>query len=234
MTDRRWSMGFGKTFLGLCGIFVLVAVLAPQPACAVPDLQLFVEGATYDPQTETWVTASSTFNLQVLVANNALEDVYVAVAIPPDADPTSGTVTMGGSPVAFSSSPGVPTMSNGHSLPGHGIYPTYFGTYFVGALLTPSELTPVQDMQPGGGGGWSTLGLTVNIPVSISGFSAVHFDVYDHIAGDTRVRFAPFSHDAEYTPEPGSLLLLLSGTGGILGLGVCRRVVSRRRRGSAA
>jgi len=234
MTDRRWSMGFGRTFLGLCGVFILLAIAAPQPAWAVPDLQLFVEGATYDPQTETWVTASSTFNLQVLVANHALEDVYVAVAIPPDVDPTSGTVMMGGSPVTIGSSPGTPTMSNGHALPGHGIYPTYFGTYYVGPLLTPSAATPVQDMQPGGGGGWSTLGLTVNIPVSISGFGSVHFDVYDHIAGDTKVRFAPFSHDAEYAPEPSSLLLLLSGTGGMLGLGVCRRVVSRRRRGSAA
>ena len=180
------------------------------------------------------MTASSTFNLQVLVANNALEDVYVAVAIPPAGDPAAGTVMMGGSPVTISSSPGVPIMSNGKALPGHGIYPTYFGTYYVGALLTPSASTPVQDMQPGGGGGWSTLGLTVNIPVSISGFGAVHFDVYDHIAGDTRVRFAPFSHDSEYTPEPGSLLLLLSGGGGIFGMGVCRRAVSRRRRGSAA
>lgn len=234
MTDRRWSMRLGKTFLGLCGVCMLLAIVAPQPAFAVPDLQLYVEGATYDPQTETWVTASSTFNLQVLVANNALEDVYVAVAIPPDGDPAGGTVTLNGSPVTISSSPGVPIMSNGHALPGHGIYPTYFGTYYVGALLTPSASTPVQDMQPGGGGGWSTLGLTVNIPVSISGFGAVHFDVYDHIAGETRVRFAPFSHDAEYTPEPGSLLLLLSGTGAVLGLGACRRVVSRRRRGSAA
>jgi hypothetical protein len=226
-------MGFGRTFLGLCGVFMLLAIVAPQPACAVPDLQLFVEGATYDPQTETWVTASSAFNLQVLVANNTLEDVYVAVAIPPDGDPTGGTVTLGGSPVPISSSPGVPIMGNGKALPGHGIYPTYFGTYFLGNLV-PTAATPVQDMQPGGGGGWSTLGLVVNIPVAITGFGSVHFDVYNHIAGDTRVRFAPFSHDAEYTPEPGSLLLLLSGTGGILGLGVCKRVVSRRRRGSAA
>ncbi|MCJ7751105.1 MAG: choice-of-anchor N protein, partial [Armatimonadetes bacterium] len=213
--------------------FMLLAIVAPQPACAVPDLQLFVEGATYDPQTETWVTASSTFNLQVLVANNTLEDVFVAVAIPPDGDPAGGTVMLGGSPVTIGSSPGTPTMNNGHSLPGHGIYPTYFGTYFLGDLV-PTAATPVQDMQPGGGGGWSTLGLVVTIPVTITGFASVHFDVYDHIVGETKVRFAPFSHDAEYTPEPGSLVLLLSGTGGVLGLGVCKRVVSRRRRGSAA
>jgi len=233
MTDRRWSMGFGKTFLGLCGFLMVLALIVPRPAYAVPDLQLYVDGATWDPQTETWVTASSNFTLKVLVANHALADVYVAVAIPPDADPTGGTVMMGPGggtlvPIPISTTKGVPLMSNGQPLPGHGIYPTYFGTYHVGALLTPSELTPVQDMQPGGGGGWSTLGLTVDLDVSISGFAPVHFDVYDHIAGDTKVRFAPFSHDAEYTPEPSSLLLLLSGTGGVLGLGVCRRVMSRR------
>ncbi len=233
MTGRRWSMGFGKTFLGFCGVFMLLAIVAPQPAWAVPDLQLYVEGATWDPQTETWVTATSSFDLQVLVANHVIHDVYVAVAIPPDGDPAGGTVTLGGSPVTISSSLGVPIMSNGHALPGHGLYPTYFGTYFLGDLV-PTAATPVQDKQPGGGGGWSTLGLIVTIPVTITGFAAVHFDVFNHIDGESRVRFAPFSHDTEYTPEPGSLLLLLSGTGGILGLGACRRVVSRHRRGSAA
>ena len=232
MADRRWKMGFGRTFLGLCGIFMLLAIVAPQPACAVPDLQLYVDGATYDPQTETWVTASATFNLKVLVANHTLEGVQVSVAIPPDDDPAGGTMTLNGSPVTMSSSPGVPLMGNGKPLPGHGIYPTYFGTYYLGTLV-PTAATPVQDMQPGGAGGWSTLGHVETIPVTISGFSSVHFDVYNHTAGDMKVRFAPFSHDAEYTPEPGSLLLLLSGSGGILGLGFCRRIVSRRRRGSA-
>ena len=235
MTDRRWSMGFGKTFLGLFGVFMLLAIVAPQPAWAVPDLQLYVEGATWDPQTETWVTASATFNLKVLVANHTLDGVYVAVAIPPDDDPTSGTVKMGpgmGTLVPISTDKGVPIMGNGKPLPGHGIYPTYFGTYYLGTLV-PTAATPVQDMQPGGAGGWSTLGHVETIPVTISGFSSVHFDVYNHTAGDMKVRFAPFSHDAEYTPEPGSLLLLLSGSGGILGLGFCRRIVSRRRRGSA-
>ena len=102
MTDRRWSVGFGKMSLGLCLIFVLAALAAPQPACAVPDLQLYVEGATYDPQTETWVTASNSFTLQVLVANHTLEGVKVAAAIPQDVDPTSGTVMMDGSAVKSS------------------------------------------------------------------------------------------------------------------------------------
>jgi hypothetical protein len=135
--------------------------------------------------------------------------------------------------VAISTTQGTPIMSNGNPLPGHGIYPTYFGTYLLGDL-TPTAATPVQDMQPGGGGGWSTLGLVVNIPVAVSGFSSVHFDVYDHILGDTRVRFAPFSHDAEYTPEPGSLLLLLSGAGAVLGLGAWRRTGGRRGTGDPA
>lgn len=228
MTGKWWSMGARRTFYAMCGLLVLLALVGAQPALAVPDLQLYVDGATYDPQTETWVTASSSFTLQVLVANNTLEDVYVAAAIPSDSDPSGGTVSLGGTVIGIPSTQGTPMMSNGHLLPGHGIYPTYFGTYFLGDLV-PTAATPVQDMQPGGGGGWSTLGLVVNIPVVISGFSSVHFDVFDHIAGDTRVRFAPFSHDAEHTPEPGSLLLLLSGGAGILGLGACRRISSRRR-----
>lgn len=55
--------------------------------------------------------------------------------------------------------------------------------------------------------------------VSVSGYTWVHFDAFDHYVADSRGRFnsffAPFSHDATSTPEPATLVLLGFGIAGI-------------------
>lgn len=51
----------------ITAVFLVVAVLAfATPAAAVPTLQLYIEGSTYDAGTQTWVIDASPFKLWVL------------------------------------------------------------------------------------------------------------------------------------------------------------------------
>jgi len=208
----------------LCSL--LVALGSVQPAAAVPDLQLYIPDAAWDPATETWVTTAPEFDLWVIGANYAIEGVKVAAALDPDADPASGVVTMtsyqytgafppGSNPQMVATATygsggssfcsGTPVMGNGKPLPDHDIYPTWYGLVDVGNF-TPQYNVP--NMYPTETG--EALGEIRTVHVQVSGFRSVHFDAYNHYlwANKVRARFAPFSHDAEMVvPEPGTLLL---------------------------
>src|SRR4051812_38383929 len=128
-------------FLGLAGI--AMALLAPGQAKALPELQLYLEGATYDTSSETWVVTAPTTPLRLWVigdvsAKGTISDVNLAIAYGSDlygkvafslAPSTTGGY--GGfldpsTPVAavYSQEQNgtIPKLSDGSTLPSHGEY----------------------------------------------------------------------------------------------------------------
>jgi len=53
---------------------------------AIPNLQIYIPGATYDTDTETWVIESYNYELWVIGAHLEIDDVKFAMAVPTDED----------------------------------------------------------------------------------------------------------------------------------------------------
>ena len=221
---RRVNLAFGLV-LGL----VLGGATA---ASAVPTLQLYIDGATYDPISETWVTNATTFDLWVLgvspVSDVKLSMAYVtgesgSITLTPttagDFAPPAGdddTSTPAAPVLSFSSADGgIPVQGDLTPLPTHGIYGP--GVSFLEFNLGNFTLTdsPIGDYQ-GIPSSFPDVGQINVYTVTLTGFdSGVHFDAYDHTVtgkdgAQVKYVFAPFSHDAQ-VPEASTLLLLGSG-----------------------
>jgi hypothetical protein len=205
----------------------LTLLLAPV-ASAVPTLQLYIEGASWDPGTQTWVlTTSGTFNLWV-IGTDYVQDVKVAAAVLTSEAQAGGTISLApttsglmcgsvvcdqsGTPPApiangLSAPDAVPVMGNGSPLPRHGTYGPGTGHSFFEWRLGDFDAIgdPVGDFQGAFPTSFPDNGQINVYSVSVSGLTSIHFDAYDHIV-DSRNRTkyvkAPFSHDAEATLEP--------------------------------
>jgi hypothetical protein len=236
-------------------LFTLAAVALLTPmAHAVPILQLYIEGSTYDAGSETWVLdpADGPFRLWVIGnvdgegGKGLIEAVRLSVAYDIADAPTiiltpGSTGGYGGftdpsiagaaaylQTVADGSSP---ILSDGGSLPDHGIFGA--GTAWQEFALGDFALTdsPIGDFissfpLPGGGNEGQ-----INVyEVSVSGTDLVHFDAYDHYydnRGDAVAKFAPFSHDGEGGDNPP---VPEPGTLAMLGLGLSGVAYKLRRK----
>jgi hypothetical protein len=219
--------------LGLALAFVLAGATT---ASAVPVLQLYIEGATYDSGDETWVTTSNSFDLWVL-GLSPVGGVKIAFAfatgetgsitltpttagdfdgVPGDDDPS---VPIGGVQLrteADASADGaIPMRGDGSLLPAHGVYGP--GTSFLEFGLGHFTLTdsPIGDYQ-GAPTSFPRRGQINVYEVTVTGFeSGLHIDAYGYKVsggneGTIKAVSAPFSHDAG-VPEPSTLLLLGAG-----------------------
>lgn len=225
----------------------VLLLLAPASSYAIPTLQLYIEGSSYDTATDTWSIDSPTFKLWVLgetdktgtifgvnlvVAHNTGEAGTISFA-PTTATagllPAPGDASTPGAPVHNGSGSGtVPITGDGSALPSHGIFGagTDWDTFLLGDFSLQDS--PIGDYTtgacPGAGCTWPALGQINAYDVTVTGYSWVHFDAFDHVVSENRTKYiqAPFSHDANTTsvPEPNTLILLGSG---FLGLWAIKR-----------
>lgn len=232
-------------------LLVLTIGLMTAPAAnAVPDLQLFIDGATYDLDTQTWVLATTgSVDLYVISANEAHTGVIVSMALSGFGqfeDPT-GLVSVTGfdnSPTSwdwgFAPIASVDFWDGSDDLPRHSIFPTWYAEVNTDDY-NMSQM--VGDVQPGpdfwdptingpgpanAEGQFKVFSLSIDAPLGTS----VHFDAYtlmeNGFLSDLVIdEFAPFSHDASTTivPEPGTIMLMSTG---LLGLGLS--AIRRRKR----
>ena len=232
-------------FLGKSGLLMFVGIVlgVGLTASAVPTLQLYLEGSTYDAGTETWILDGTADIARLWVIGNVagpggagmISDVRLAVAY--DAIGVTPTIQLNSSTTGgyggFTdpSTPatptlnhtetggGIPQLTDGSDLPSHGIYGagTDWQEFLLGDFTeTDSPIADFIDVFP--------TDMTLNAgqinvyEISVSGVGEpilLHFDAYDSVQGTTKARsvFAPFSHDAATVPAPGAAFLGLIGLG---------------------
>jgi len=221
----RWGGSVNDKNRFMCwfwaGLLVATALVAlPRSAQAVPKLQLYLEGASYDDVTETWLASGDGTRLWAIgdvgsagtISNVRLSVAYAAGLTP--------TITLTGSTIDPTEFPGMtdstdpgdatliqtvtdgsaPVLGSGADLPSHGIYgpQTDWQEFALGDFTaTDSQIGDWIDSFPTS---FPSMGQINVYDVTVAGLAdgaTVHFDLYDGIAGGRHGKFifAPFSHD---------------------------------------
>lgn len=220
----------------------VVGLATCQVANAIPELQLYIEGATYDSASETWVANFSSgtpiklWTIGNIGAKGTIFDVKLAIAYDSALSPTFTFTPTTANGITDPSTPSAPSyntsgngtqplLGDGSALPSHGIYGA--GTAWQEFALGDFTLTdsPIGDFISSYPSTFPSSGQINAYEILVSGADSVHFDLYDHYVSGThaRYKFAPFSHDGEGNNLPdGGMTISLLGFG-LLGLGFMGR-----------
>ncbi len=203
-------------------IFIIcLALVAVTNAYAIPELQLYIEGATYDSTTETWtIETQNAIKLWVIGdigAKGAIDGLKLSIAYESGLTPTFSLVstTTGGyggftdpsTPIAATYSKTVtngsaPILGNGSALPSHGIYGagTWWQEFALGNMtLTDSSIADFSGSLPTPSAEKGQINVYELTVTGLTEETTLHFDVYDHYYNKKGAKYinAPFSHDAE-------------------------------------
>jgi len=231
------------TWNRLLGLMVLLGFIFIFPICninAYPVLQLYIDGSTYDPVTDTWVITSPVFDLWVLGDVGHVGTIY-EIKLTTSFFGDSGSISFmpkTTTKIIDPSTPAFPTFfqsgTGDHpSLPDHGIFNdeelNYWSDYYLGNFNLADS--PIGDFMTNFPSTFDSLGQINVYEVAVNGWERVHFDAYAYynINGNkTKDVFAPFSHDVMLynIPEP-STLLLFTVSGILLILSVFTRMWRR-------
>lgn len=221
---------------------VMVALVAPS-AHAIPALQLYIEGATYDGTLESWIISDSNFKLWVIGDVGAYGDIF-DVKVAASGYGTSGSVSLTPTTTAMvvdPSTPGAVTdmgtdetqFESGGAyesdaftpVKNHAEYADADDHHFYGIGDFTLMDSPVGDFQLAFPGSFPDMGQINVYDVSVTGWDAVHFDAFDHTVMTTgagekwQYVKVPPSHDGtgggDPIPEPGTLGLIGLGLAGI-------------------
>src|SRR5688572_30496497 len=207
------------------GLLTLSLLALARPAQAIPLLQLYVEGATYNSATESWqanIPANGIIRLWAIGnvsgpgGKGTISDVKLAIAygsgsspsftLTPDTTDGFGGYTDPSTPSAPSliqtkTDGSVPKLSDGSDLPSHGAYGAgvSWKEYALGNF-TLSDSPSADFINAFPSIPQATSGSQINVyEITVTGTDFVHIDLYDSIQSKNGAKaiFAPFSHDAD-------------------------------------
>ncbi len=220
---------------------IALAMMASS-AMAIPDLQIFVAGATYDNLTGSWITKSDGFDLYVVSAKQIHDNVQILMSLEGNSAPDNLNIDFNGTTIDSDDwSYGVDPLYHGQSdidevrgsITHQDGPPAYFTEINTGNYRFDHM---VGETRPDNFGHYWNPSNDDGSAFAYGDFKSFHINTrgsnyrikFDAFARDSENRIycsTPDSYDAiacTPTPEPGTIALFASGLIG-LGLGGIKR-----------